>query len=123
MQRPLRAPGTRTPRAVYTQRLSEDSRHTGGARVGSLNVTWPFASLSASREVLRLSCLGREYLFPRRSITRLSPHEGLVSTGLRIEHAVADVPAFVVFWSSFIPGAGRFRRLEDELEFLGYAVD
>ncbi len=103
--------------------MSEDSPHTGGARVGSLNATWPFASLSASRDALRLSCLGREYLFPRRSITRLSRQAGLVSTGLRIEHALADVPAFVVFWSSFIPGAGRFQRLEDELESLGYEVD
>jgi hypothetical protein len=86
------------------------------------NASWPFATLSASREDLRLSCLGREYAFPRQSIRSLHRHRGVFSVGLRIEHGVASFPASVVFWASMFFWTSGFRKLKAGLESLGYEV-
>jgi hypothetical protein len=89
---------------------------TGGARIGFFNASWPFAKLSATSDIIRLTCLGRECEFPRREVRRLSRHRALFSTGLRIEHAVAACPEFVVFWTF------GFEKLKRGLEGAGYEV-
>ena len=66
------------------------------------NASWPFATLSATPDLLRLSCLGRDYTFPKDSIRSLSRHRGILSTGLRIEHTDSSGPDFFLldFWVS-----------------------
>jgi hypothetical protein len=98
----------------------ERYRQTGGARLDGVNASWRFAKLSVSEQALGISVFGREYVFPREAITRLSEHRGFVSTGLRIEHRAARAPGLVVFWASV--GRARFARLATELERRGYAV-
>jgi hypothetical protein len=93
---------------------------TGGARLGRFNASWPFAKLSATSDVLRLSCFGRNYDFPRGSIRILSRHRGILSTGLRIEHSNTYYPDFIVFWASLLPWTSGFRNLKTHLESLGY---
>jgi hypothetical protein len=95
---------------------------TGGARLDGFNASWPFAKLSAAPETLRLSCLGRDYVFPRHSIQNLRRHTGIFSVGLRIEHRVQSVPGFVVFWASLFFWTSGFRKLKAQLESLGYEV-
>lgn len=95
---------------------------TGGARLGMFNATYPFATLSATPELLRLSCLGRDYSFPKGSIRRLSRHRGCFSTGLRIEHADSSFPEFVVFWASLFFWTSGFQKLRTQLEGLGYEI-
>ncbi len=102
--------------------MSGRIRQIGGARLGSLNATYPFATLSADSQELSLLCLGREYVFPRSSIPTLRRHRGLLSVGLRIEHTVRAHPQFVVFWASVFFWTSGFQRLRRRLEGLGYTV-
>lgn len=95
---------------------------TGGARLDNLNVSFPFATLSGDDTALRLSCLGREYQFPRSSIQRLHRHRGLFSVGLRIEHTRDSLPGIVVFWASVFFWTSGFQRLKTQLESLGFEV-
>jgi hypothetical protein len=102
--------------------MSTEYSQTGGARLDGFNATWPFATLSATQEALQLSCLGRDYAFPRQSIRGLRRHRGIFSVGLRIEHSVASLPPFVVFWASVFFWTSGFRKLKAQLESLGYEV-
>src|SRR5262245_53785863 len=96
---------------------------TGGARLDWLNATMPFATLSGTPNALKLSCLGREYVFPKSRIERLSRHRGIFGVGLRIEHQEKSLPQFVVFWASaFFFWSWGFSILRTRLESLGYEV-
>jgi hypothetical protein len=95
---------------------------TGGARLDNFNASFPFATLSGDSEALRLTCLGREYHFPRSSIRRLRRHRGLFSVGLRIEHTQDSLPGFIVFWASVFFWTSGFQKLRTQLESLGYDV-
>jgi len=96
---------------------------TGGARLDSFNASMPFARLSGTQDALKLACLGRDYIFPKSSIERLSRHRGIFSVGLRIEHHEKSLPQFVVFWASaFFFWTWGFSILKTRLEMLGYEV-
>jgi hypothetical protein len=96
---------------------------TGGARLDTFNATMPFATLSGTQDALKLSCMGRDYVFPKSSIQSLSRHRGLFSVGLRIEHQEKSLPEFVVFWTStFFFWTWAFSTLKTRLESLGYEV-
>ena len=102
--------------------MSAPISQTGGARLGHFNASYPFATLSADSQMLRLTCLGRDYVFPRSSIQRLSRHRGLFSVGLRVEHTEPSYPQFIVFWASVFFWTSGFQRLRTQLESLGYAI-
>jgi hypothetical protein len=104
--------------------MSSSFWQTGGARIGWKNVTVPFATLSASREALRISCFGKDHTFPRDMIEGVSRHRGIFSIGLRVHHTVPVYPDFIAFWVSLIPWGGgrRFAALKEKLESLGYRV-
>lgn len=95
---------------------------TGGARLGMFNASYPFATLSVTPDALCLSCLGRDYRFPKGSIRGLSKHQGVFSTGLRIEHTDPSAPTFVVFWASVFFWTSGFEKLKTQMEGLGYKV-
>ena len=100
--------------AAFTQK--------GGARLGMFNASWPFATLSATPDALHLSSLGRDYASPKSSIRRLSSHQGVFSTGLRITHTDSSFPELVVFWASTFFWTSGFQKLKTQLENLGYEV-
>ena len=102
--------------------MSETFTQTGGARLGMFNASWPFATLSATPDVLRLTCLGRDYSFPKGSIRSLNRHRGIFSTGLRIEHTDSSFPEFVVFWASLFFWTSGFQKLKTQLQSLGYEI-
>lgn len=95
--------------------MASTFRQIGGARIGFVNATWPFAWLTATPEMISLRC-GFKFTFPKDSIRRLRWHRGIMSSGLRIEHAVPRYPTFFVFWTFDFPALKR------ELEALGYEV-
>ena len=95
---------------------------TGGARLDNFNASFPFATLSGDSEALHLSCVGREYHFPRSSIRQLSRHRGLFSVGLRIEHTQDSPPEYIVFWASAFFWTSGFQKLRTQLQSLGYDV-
>jgi hypothetical protein len=90
---------------------------TGGARIGLFNASWPLATFSATSDRIRLCSVGRECVFLKSQVV-LSRYEGFLGpgAGLRIEHANADYPNFIVFWTF------RFEALRKGLESLGYEV-
>src|SRR5262245_57301701 len=94
----------------------------GGARLGVFNASWPFATLSATPETLRLTCLSRVYDFRRNQIRRLSRYRGMFSVGLRIDHSNTTFPEFMVFWASLFFWTSGFRKLKTRLEGLGYEI-
>ncbi|MCC6906244.1 MAG: hypothetical protein IT326_10405 [Anaerolineae bacterium] len=101
--------------------MSEEFRQTGGARIGASewfagNATLPFATLAATPDTISVQVFGKSYLFPRYTITLLSPHRGLLFQGLRIRHNVPGYPPFVVFWTP------DYSALVKALEALGYRV-
>jgi hypothetical protein len=88
---------------------------TGGYRVGrnswfAFNASWPFGTLQVRPHEIALRCISRSYLFSASSVERLSFHDGLFSSGLRIEHSVADYPVFIAFWSPNIEELQRGLR-------------
>lgn len=95
---------------------------TGGARLDSINVRHPLAILTGDANALHLQCMGREYHFPRNRIRRLRLHQGLFSSGLRIEHGEDALPQFVVFWASIFFWTSGFRNLKMQLRKLGYEI-
>jgi hypothetical protein len=88
----------------------------GGARLDILNVTLPFAALTATSTWVSLVVAGREYRFCRREVRDLSRYRSLWWTGLRIEHERTGYPTLVVFWT------WNFDQLRAALEALGYVV-
>ena len=89
---------------------------TGGATIGLFNASWPLAKLSATSDMIRLSCVGRECLFLKGNVRSLIRHRGLFSHGLLIEHTVSAYPERVVFWTF------GFETLKRGLESVGYEV-
>jgi hypothetical protein len=79
----------------------------GGARLGLMNATWPFARLVANSDELTLRVLVFKFSFPKGSVARVSEHDGLlagvlprfITSGLRIEHHNKNAPSFIVFWT------------------------
>jgi len=104
------------------QSNAKEFRHIGGIRLDWLNASWPFATLSANEEELRILCLDHNYIFKRHTIKSLTRHHGKLSVGLRIEHESARAPKLVVFWASLTPWSSGFYRLKRHLDSLGYQV-
>ncbi|HVV73375.1 MAG TPA: hypothetical protein VHI52_18020 [Verrucomicrobiae bacterium] len=98
--------------------MSDERIFSGGTRLGTgfgaFNASAPLARLTATRSELQLSCPGHNLVFPRNSISSLSKHRGIFSSGLRIEHTLSDCDEFVVFWTF------RFGKVQKGLSELGY---
>ena len=102
--------------------MHEEFSQTGGARLDLFNATFPFATLSGDSSGLHLSCMGREYAFPRDKIRKLSRHRGILSVGLRIHHSEPTYPERIIFWASVCFWTAGFDRLRAQLERLGYDI-
>lgn len=73
----------------------------GGASLGWMNATWPLASLSVTRDELRIKAvLIPPYVFAPKDVVRIEPVGRIryPASGLRIVHVRKDLPAKVVFW-------------------------
>ncbi len=94
----------------------------GGARLGLINATWPFAKLVANTEELTLRVLVIKFAFPKASITRITEYSGLLARvlprfmtgGVRIEHGNKNAPSFIVFWTP------HSSALLEQLASMGY---
>jgi len=77
---------------------------TGGATIGRANATWPFATLTVTRDKLQLnaSIIGK-LIFRSDDIISLEPYSFFMSSGLKINHKVPKYKNHVVFWSFSSP--------------------
>jgi hypothetical protein len=96
--------------------MSTEVNWTGGASVGSLRASWPFARLSCSEKDLSLSLLGT-YHFSPEQVVRIEPYGSIpiLTWGIRIIHTKLDCPDDVIFYCLL----GRDRLLQ-EIERVGF---
>jgi hypothetical protein len=74
---------------------------TGGARIGWINATWPFARLSANAQNLSLSVLILgTYTFSPKDVASLKPYGWLpiFARGVQVIHANPTYPPKIIFW-------------------------
>ncbi len=95
---------------------------TGGARIGWVNATWPFAKLTARQNKLDLNAtlIGR-YTFSADQVISIDKYViiPVLGWGIRIHHNIPTYPKKIVFWcvgspnslirkikeTGFLPGA------------------
>jgi len=84
-----------------------DIEETGGARIGMMNATWPFAKLLVNKNELRLnaSIIGNLSFTPP-DIISIEPYTSipLLGRGIRIYHNVESYSPKVIFWTFSDPG-------------------
>jgi len=88
----------------------------GGARVGWVNASWPFARLRASAKQLSLSSLGT-YEFRPEEVASIDCYGAipLLASGLRIVHSRNDYPERMIFWCM-----GNREHVLAELDRVGF---
>ena len=81
--------------------MSPEQTWRGGARIGLMNATWPFAQLklTPAELVLQVVLLGT-YVFKPDQVTKVEPYGFIpfAGRGVRIHHRVAGYPKKIVFW-------------------------
>lgn len=91
---------------------------TGGARIGWVNATWPFAKLSASAQQLSVSgLLIGSYRFSPDQVAALEPYGSIpvLASGVQIIHTVQRYPDKIIFWCF-----GSSRRVIQRITALGF---
>jgi hypothetical protein len=96
--------------------MQQPFTETGGARIGWLNASWPFAQISADQGNLIISVLWRTYAFTLKQVLFIERYSGLTSEGIRIRHNVAEYPEKIIFW-------GNPDKLLNGIWSSGFAVD
>ena len=91
---------------------------TGGARIGFMNATWPFANLKVNRNKLEINAtiLGN-LVFSPQDIISIEPY-GLIpifSQGIKINHRVKRYNSKVIFWT-----LGNPQQVINEIEKTGF---
>lgn len=75
---------------------------TGGARIGMVNATWPFATLIVTKDklVLNASILGN-FVFQPEDIISIDTYMmiPLLGQGIKINHRIANYNSKVIFWT------------------------
>lgn len=89
----------------------------GGARLGWVNASWPFAKLTSAADRLTITSLGR-YEFTPEQVVSLEPYGSLpfLSSGIRIRHNRTDYPENVIFWC-----VGNRNSILSRIEQSGFA--
>ncbi len=72
----------------------------GGAQIGWVSASWPFASIQIAPSSLTVSALGK-YAFAPSEVHAIEPIGAIpvLTTGIRIHHTRPDYPEKIVFYS------------------------
>jgi hypothetical protein len=91
---------------------------TGGARIGWLNASFPFARLTVSGETveLRVFLLGT-YVFKSESVRDISRYGWIpfLYSGIQIHHSVSSYPERIIFWCR-----GNLDKLLERIRMTGF---
>lgn len=98
----------------------DEIKKTGGARIGMMNATWPFATLKVNKNNLELNAtiLGK-LVFTPQDIISIEPY-GLIPVlgqGIKINHRVKSYNSKVIFWTMGNP-RDLIKKIEG-IRFLG----
>lgn len=96
-------------------------KNTGGAKIGILKSSWPFATLIVTRNKLELSVsLMGKFVFLPGDITALTPHpKGYkMGAGIKIHHKIPQYKDEIIFWSSKSPA-----ELISQINAIGFTVN
>ena len=86
----------------------------GGAEVGFMRMTWPFATLTVNKNKLQLNCsISGTFLFRPTDIVSIEPSNRLLKTGIRINHKVSNYNSNIVF-------SGGSKDLIEEIKQTGF---
>jgi len=79
---------------------------TGGARIGTANASWPFATLKVTKDKLALNAsIVGNLVFKPSDIISIETYSGFLSRGLKINHKVANYKEKVIFWTFSNPNS------------------
>ena len=87
----------------------------GGARIGWVNATWPFAILTVQRDLLVLNAtLIGKYSFRPEQVVAIERYSIIpfLGWGIRIQHNDSTYPKKIVYWCLGSPGS-LLRRIRD----------
>jgi len=88
----------------------------GGAQVGKMNATIPFARLLISNGKLSLHCFKQWDLTPKQVICEPIGNIPLLSIGIQFHHTHADYPWPIIFWCI------RWKTIIENLRKAGFEV-
>jgi hypothetical protein len=88
----------------------------GGARMPWGNATWPLVSLECTRDYLRLGFLTTHSTIDRENVEVITPHQGVMSSGIRIFMKEKGRLGDPIFWYR------QNHRLLTQLEELGWPI-
>jgi hypothetical protein len=96
--------------------LISSKSFVGGARIGKMNATIPFARLVVSTGKLSLHCLRQYDLTPRQVSCESYGSIPLISWGIKFHHIDVDYPDPLIFWCI------SRRRVLEALQKAGFEV-
>ncbi|PIQ17272.1 MAG: hypothetical protein COW66_13000 [Flavobacteriaceae bacterium CG18_big_fil_WC_8_21_14_2_50_34_36] len=72
----------------------------GGARIGKMNATWPFAKLVVDSEELSIYSMLHKFYFKKEDIKTISVvnYIPFIAHGIRISHVVQKYNKHIIFW-------------------------
>ncbi len=88
--------------------MPKNYTHTGGARVGWLNASWPLARISATQDQLRLKvAIAGEYTFHPGEVISVVRYTliPILGWGIKIIHNKAEYPDSIIFWTLGSPAS------------------
>ena len=81
-------------------------KYTGGSRIGSRNLTIPFASLHIEKEKIELKSAGfKSLIFKPENLVEIEEvyFFPFIAQGIRLKHNKSEYPENIIFWSLTTP--------------------
>jgi hypothetical protein len=75
---------------------------TGGARIGSANASWPFATFKVNKDKLELNAsIVGNLVFQPKDIISIEPYTkfAFIGKGIKINHSIINYDSEVIFWT------------------------
>ena len=90
-------------------------KETGGAIIGGVRMTWPFATLIITKDKLQLNgSIYGTFIFRPGDIVSIEPNGKLLSSGIKINHTVEGYNTNIIFLS------GNSGVLLDKIRQIGF---